>query len=93
MPAKKEARPMGLGFETLPFSRIDKPGVYIAETSGLVFRIREEALSPGSSPLLHIVGDETVVRVSENPRLTSVEIEDLALDNGIACTIGQPHRK
>ena len=53
------------------FANIEDPGCYIVHQTGSLMRIPEDALSPGRSPTMEIVGNDplTVTKISDNPYL------------------------
>ena len=53
----------------LPFDGISDFGAYVANWSGHLIRVPEDGLASGRSPLINIVGTETltVTKISENP--------------------------
>ena len=56
------------GFLTVRFEEIEKPGIYVTQ-HGQMFRIPNEALSEGQSPLIHWETREEnlVTRICEDP--------------------------
>jgi hypothetical protein len=57
---------------TWPFGAINEPGTYICNWSGHLLRIPEDAVSPGRSPKIDMVGPEPlrVTKISDNPYIT-----------------------
>lgn len=57
---------------TVSFDSIQEPGAYICNWSGHLLRVPEDAITPGRSPLLNMVGCEPlfVTKIAENPFLT-----------------------
>ena len=53
----------------LPYDGIGEYGAYVANWSGHLIRVPEDALAQGRSPLINIVGTEplTVTKISDNP--------------------------
>ena len=53
----------------VPFASISDPGCYICNWSGHLLRVPEDGVAPGRSPLVNIVGNETlfVTKLSDNP--------------------------
>ncbi len=67
---------------TYRFDQIDSPGAYVSNWSGHLIRIPEEAVNPGRSPVLEILGKEDlhVTKVSENPFITVTKARMIASD-------------
>ena len=63
----------GTGFKktvfTCSFEDIQTPGAYLEVETGRLFRITDDILAPGHSPMLSIVSNEpnTFVRLSDDP--------------------------
>jgi hypothetical protein len=59
----------------LTWEDLNEPGAYVERGSGDLYRIPKEALIPGSSPIIHkeSLGASRLVRVSNNPFVTSLE--------------------
>ncbi len=55
--------------QTMPFSNISEPGCYVCNWSGHLLRVPEDAVAPGRSPLISVVGPEPlfVTKISANP--------------------------
>lgn len=62
------------------FDSVHEPGTYICELTGHLFRIPEEEVSPGRSPLMSIIGSEPIRmrRISDNPYVTLSKARVLA---------------
>ena len=63
---------------TLPeitWEGLNEPGAYVERGTGDLYRIPQEALIPGSSPIIHkeSLGASRLVRISSNPFVTSLE--------------------
>jgi len=63
---------------TLPevsWEELNEPGAYVERGSGDLYRVPQEALIPGSSPIIHkeSQGASRLVKVSSNPFVTSLE--------------------
>ena len=63
---------------TLPESsweELNEPGAYVERGTGDLYRIPQEALIPGGSPIIHkeSVGASRLVQVSKNPFVTTME--------------------
>ncbi len=69
------------GFLTVKFAEVEKPGIYVTQ-HGEMFRIPNEALAEGHSPLIHWeTRDENLVtRVSEDPYAAISKCRQLATD-------------
>ena len=53
----------------VPFDQINEPGCYICNWSGHLLRVPEDAIAPGRSPLMCMVGCDPlfVTKISDNP--------------------------
>ncbi len=56
----------------IQFDSIQEPGAYICNWSGHLLRIPEDAVAPGRSPLVNVIGLEPlyVTKISDNPFVT-----------------------
>lgn len=65
---------------TWPFEAVNEPGAYVCNWSGHLLRIPEDAVSPGRSPKINIVGLEPlmVTKLSDNPYITLTKAKLLA---------------
>ncbi|PYV81444.1 MAG: hypothetical protein DMG05_30015 [Acidobacteria bacterium] len=54
---------------------LNEPGAYVERGSGDLYRVPQEALIPGGSPIIHkeSVGASRLVLVSRNPFATTLE--------------------
>ncbi len=71
------------GFGTqIPFEALNEPGTYVTNWSGHLLRIPEDALKPGRSPVIEIMGKEQlfVTRISNDPFLAVMKARMLAAD-------------
>jgi len=66
----------------LPFSKINEPGTYFSNWSGHLIRIPADAIKPGRSPVLGILGREamTVTKLSDDPFLCLSKARMIAAD-------------
>ena len=64
------------------FDQIDSPGAYVCNWSGHLVRVPEDAVCPGRSPALEILGKEDlhVTRISENPFIALTKARMVASD-------------
>ena len=78
-PVRKSALPE-LGWED-----IDDPGAYVEVGSGDLYRIPQEALIRGASPVIRkeSTGASRLVRVSRNPFITTLEARLLCAEHNI----------
>jgi hypothetical protein len=62
-----------------------EPGAYVEEGSGNLFRVPQEALITGASPIIARVsnGASRLVRVSDNPAVPLVKARMVAADHNI----------
>ena len=54
---------------TLPFGEIMDQGTYYSRDTGWIYRVPEESLSPGHSPMISIVSKEDILvtKISDDP--------------------------
>lgn len=66
----------------LPFSKINDPGTYLSNWSGHLIRIPSEAVKAGHSPILEILGKDTmtVTKLSSDPFLCISKARMIAAD-------------
>ncbi len=66
----------------VPFDHINEPGCYICNWSGHLLRIPEDAIAPGRSPLINMVGKDRlfVTKISDNPFIPVTKARLLAAD-------------
>jgi hypothetical protein len=66
--------------QVIPFDCVNEPGAYICNWSGHLLRVPEDAVAPGRSPLINIVGpgDMFVTKISENPYIPLTKARLLA---------------
>ncbi len=66
----------GTGYDTntqvwtkVPFENINEPGCYVCNWSGHLLRVPDDGVAPGRSPLINVIGTETlyVTKISDNP--------------------------
>lgn len=55
--------------QVVPFCSINEPGTYVCNWSGHLLRVPEDAITPGRSPLINIVGPDElfVTKICDNP--------------------------
>jgi hypothetical protein len=65
---------------TLPFEQIQDPGTYICNWSGHLLRVPPDGVASGRSPLLNIIGNNTlfVTKISDDPFVTVTKARLLA---------------
>ena len=58
--------------QVIRFECISEPGAYVCNWSGHLLRVPEDAIAPGRSPLITIVGVDNlfVTKISDNPFVT-----------------------
>ena len=63
-----------------PFEAVNEPGTYVCNWSGHLLRIPEDAVTPGRSPKINMVGLEPlmVTKISDNPYITLTKAKLLA---------------
>lgn len=82
---RREAEGSSVGTR-VPFEGISEPGAYICEWSGHLLRVPSDAIAPGRSPLLSIIGAESLfaIRISSNPFVTITKAKLLASNMDVA---------
>ena len=67
------------------WEELTQPGAYVEVGTGDLFRVPQEALAQGASPIITKVshGEPRLVRVSDNPALSLLEARIIALDHNI----------
>ena len=70
-----------LGVE-LPFEKVNEPGAYFCNWSGHLMRIPEDAVRQGRSPLIEIIGPETMIvtKLSDDPFIPLTKARMLVAD-------------
>jgi hypothetical protein len=70
----------------IPFSELHEPGAYVSNTTGNLFRIPEEALVAGRSPLIEIISisGTMVTKIDENPWIPISKARQLAANADLA---------
>ncbi|MHA2281548.1 MAG: hypothetical protein ACXAC5_11940 [Promethearchaeota archaeon] len=60
---------------SVPFDRINSPGAYVNETTGHLFRVPQDAIQSGRSPLMVIEAKDPMRlrKISDNPFITSTK--------------------
>lgn len=71
--------------QCLPFSDINSPGCYVANGGGELFRIPEDGVVTGRSPVIEIVSKtpRMVTKVSDDPWLAISKARQLAADSDL----------
>ena len=84
-PSKSKATKRQQGFLSVQFSDISSPGVYVTQR-GEMFRVPNEALAEGHSPLLvwESIEGNLVSRISEDPYTPISKCRQLAADADLA---------
>jgi hypothetical protein len=59
----------------IAWDELNEPGAYVERGTGNLYRIPQEALIPGGSPIIHkeSIGASRLVQVSKNPFVTTLE--------------------
>ena len=72
----------------LPFAELTEAGAYINEKTGTLYRVPEEALVTGRSPLIEIVGNEPTMmtKISDNAWVPISRARQLAADADLFIT-------
>ena len=71
---------------TIPFDGINEPGCYVCNWSGHLLRVPPDGVAPGRSPLLNIIGCETlfVTKLHEDPYIPVTKARMLAANWDLA---------
>ena len=80
---KRLQEPVGVKVRTqLPFDEINGPGCYLSNWSGHLIRVPEDAIVPGRSPVIEILGREPMIvtKLSNDPYITLTKARLLAAD-------------
>ena len=72
-------------FQQVPWGGIDEPGTYVDITTGDLFRIPEEALLTGSSPMIRKESTTPTLylKLSDSPYITNMEARMLCAENNV----------
>ena len=68
--------------QTMPFANISEPGCYVCNWSGHLMRIPDDAVRQGRSPLIEIIGPETMIvtKLSDDPFIPLTKARMLVAD-------------
>jgi hypothetical protein len=80
---KRMQEPAGVKVRTqLRFDEISEPGCYLSNWSGHLIRVPEDAIVPGRSPVIEILGREPMIvtRLTDDPYITITKARLLAAD-------------
>lgn len=71
---------------TIPFNEIGEPGTYYNHDSGWIFRVPEEALALGHSPVLTVLANDEnyVTKISDDPWLPAGKARQICSDMDFA---------
>lgn len=74
-----EHRDIGTEFR---FGMLSEPGCYVSNWTGHLVRVPEDALKPGRSPVLEILGKEPMIvtKISDDPFITITKARMIAAD-------------
>lgn len=66
----------------VPFSQLNEIGTYVFKDGGQLLRVPEDALKPGRSPVMGIIGKEvlTVCKLSDDPFIPITKARLVAAD-------------
>jgi hypothetical protein len=80
----RETRGANFGAQ-MPFEDINEPGCYVSNWSGHMIRVPEDALKIGHSPLIEILGRDTMVvtKLSCDPYIAISKARLLAADQDL----------
>ena len=70
----------------VPFEAINEPGCYICNWTGHLMRVPPDGVAPGRSPLLNIIGQDTlyVTKISDDPYIPVTKARLLAANCDVA---------
>jgi hypothetical protein len=70
-----------LGVE-IPFEKLTEPGTYFCNWSGHLMRVPEDAVRQGRSPVIEIIGPETMIvtKLSDDPFIPLTKARMIAAD-------------
>jgi len=70
------------GIMTCQFDQIESPGIYIENKTGTLFRIPDDALAPGRSPVIEVLNEEpwVVTKISDDPYMPLTKARMVAAD-------------
>ncbi len=79
-PAQKMALPQ------VTWENLSEPGAYVELGTGDLYRVPQEALSQGGSPMIRkqSLGASRLVQLSKNPFITTMEARMVAAENNIS---------
>ena len=65
-----------------PFDEINEPGCYLSNWSGHLIRVPEDAIMPGRSPVIEILGRQPMIvtKITDDPYTTLTKARLLAAD-------------
>lgn len=68
------------------WENLSEPGAYVELGSGDLYRVPEEALVKGASPVIRkqSLGASRLVQVSKNPFVTTIEARMIAAENNVS---------
>jgi hypothetical protein len=69
----------------LPWEHVDQPGTYVDVSTGELYRIPQEALLQGSSPVIRkeSLRPSRLVQISKNPFITTFQARMLACEHNV----------
>ena len=72
--------------QVVPFESINEPGAYVCNWSGHLLRVPDDAVTPGRSPLINIVGNDPlfVTKISDNPFMPVTKCRLMACNLDVA---------
>lgn len=70
----------------IPFDYLNEPGTYVCNWTGHLFRVPEDAIKPGRSPVMDIVAKETLylTKLSSDPYIPVSKARMIAADWDVA---------
>ena len=85
-PRTKEIEGITQGADQLVFSNLKEPGAYLCNPTGHLFRVPEDAVKVGRSPVIEILSSEPIIvtKLSDNPFVTVTKARMIAADLDLA---------
>jgi hypothetical protein len=82
MPTKMKEMDTQFTGTQVPFSKLNDPGTYLSNWSGHLIRVPQDAVRQGRSPVIEILGTETlyVTKLSDDPFIPLTKARMIAAD-------------
>ena len=84
-PPSRDQHTEGHAGTIFPSDQINEPGCYVCQWSGHLLRIPENAIAPGGSPVLNMVGKDRmfVTKINDNPYIPVTKARLEAADRDV----------